>query len=272
MRTTLLATCRSGCADRDWRTARNLSRDQVKFDEFEARAWQHWEQVPSEYRAGVDGLVIERDAKTHPNHDEIYTLGECVTEDFPSAFGGPETTRSAVVLYYGSFLRLAHDDPQFDWDRELWETISHELQHHLEALATEDTLEDFDYAVDQNFKRLNGEPFDPLFFRAGEPIGNQSFRVEEDVFMELDPGAAANRASWLEFEWEAQHYRIPKPPPLEGVALLRVSGGPQLAHGDFYLALVPHRHPLKQLSDLLRRRGLEVTEGVVAAQLFESHR
>jgi hypothetical protein len=239
----------------------------VKFDEFEARAWQHWEQVPAQYRAGVDGLVLERDAKVHPNLDAIYTLGECVTENFPSAYGGPETTRSVVVLYYGSFLRLAHDDPEFEWDRELWETIRHELQHHLEALATEDALEDFDYAVDQNFKRINGEPFDPLFFRAGEPLGQGVFRVEDDVFMELEL-APGHEAGWLEFEWEAQRYRIERPQSGSAISLLRVSGGPQLERGDFYIVLVPQRHLLRQLGDLLRRRGPQAHEAETHAQII----
>jgi hypothetical protein len=114
--------------------------DAVQFDEFEQRARDEWERIPAEYRQGVDGLVVERRAQPHPSLPDVYTLGECVTESYPSDFGGPDTIRSAVVLYYGSFFRLARLDEEFDWEHELWETLTHELQHHLESLASEDAL------------------------------------------------------------------------------------------------------------------------------------
>src|SRR6185503_17543874 len=128
---------------------------------------------------------VERDARVQADRPDVYTMGECVTEEFPSTYGGPETTRSAVVLYYGSFLRLARLEEGFDWEHEVWETITHELKHHLETMASEDALEDFDYAVDENYKRLDGESFDPLFFRAGEAVGDGAYRVEADVFIEI---------------------------------------------------------------------------------------
>jgi hypothetical protein len=240
----------------------------VKFDEFEARASALWEKVPAEYKQGVDGLVIERDARAHPDLTEIYTLGECITEAYPSDFGGPETTRSAVVLYYGSFLRLSHLDSGFDWERELWETLTHELQHHLESLASEDALEDFDYAVDENFKRLSGERFDPLFFRAGEAIGPAYYRVEEDVFIELGAGALDEGASTIVFEWDGTRYRLPRPVVTADVAYLRVSGGPDLGSGELWVVIVPRRGALHVLRDAFRRHPLEVTETEVEAEVL----
>lgn len=52
----------------------------MRFEEFERRAWRLWQEIPQEYREGVDGLVVERDALPHPTLPEIYTLGECMTE------------------------------------------------------------------------------------------------------------------------------------------------------------------------------------------------
>ena len=184
----------------------------MRYDDFETLAWQQWEKVPAEYKQGVDRLVIERDARIHSDLEEIYTLGECQTESFPSDFGGPDTTRSVVVLYYGSFLRLSHLDSEFDWEHELWDTLTHELQHHLEALATDDTLEDFDYAVDENFKRLNGEPFDPLFYRAGTELSSGYYQVDDDVFIEMEPKSSATLTPpTIEFEWEGERYRLRGP-------------------------------------------------------------
>jgi hypothetical protein len=239
----------------------------LKFDEFEASALRDWEKVPAEFKRGVDRLVLERDARAHHDLDEIYTLGECITEDFPSDFGGPDTTRSAVVLYYGSFLRLSHLDADFDWEREIWETLTHELQHHLEALADEDSLEDFDYAVDENYKRLNGELFDPLFFRAGEPIDEGRYQVERDVFIELDPGVVAGNASWIEFDWDGSRYRLLRPALSADVHYLRVSSGPDLDGGDLWVVLVPRRGVFNLLRDAIRRQPLEVSEAEAVAEL-----
>ena len=237
----------------------------MRFDDFEKLAWSQWEKVPAEYKLGVSGLTIDRDAKAHPDLDETYTLGECVTEGYLSDYGGPDTTRSAVVLYYGSFLRLSHLDASFDWEKELWETITHELQHHLEALAAEDTLEDFDYAVDENFKRLDGEPFDPLFFRAGQQLAANVYRVEHDVFIELDPNESSTGPA-VEFDWEGVRYRIARPAITTDVCFVRINGGPDLEPGELWIVVVPRRGVLRVLGDALRRRRLEVIETEASAE------
>lgn len=158
----------------------------MDYAEFERFARGVWDDIPEAYKEGVDGLVIDRSANRHPQHPDVFTLGECVTEEYPSQYGGPDTTRSAVVLYYGSFREVARDEDDFDWRGEIHETLMHELQHHLESLATEAGLEDFDYAVDENFKREQGDAFDPLFFRAGTTVEPGVFSVEEDVFFEVE--------------------------------------------------------------------------------------
>jgi hypothetical protein len=195
----------------------------MTFEEFRAEASRVWEEIPDTYRSGVDGLVVEKKSQTHPSLEEIYTLGECLTESYPSDWGGPETTRSVLVLYYGSFRKLSELDPDFDWQFEVWETVTHELRHHLESLAAEDALEDVDYAMDENFKRLRGDPFDPHFFRAGEPIAPGVYQAERDFFMEIehdgDPGDE------LAFEWRGRQLAIPIPEPLGEVTYLQVVEG-----------------------------------------------
>jgi hypothetical protein len=89
-----------------------------------------------------------------------------------------------VHLYHGSFRALARLDPDFDWEGELWETLTHEIRHHRESTAGEDDLEDFDYAADENFKRREGERFDPFFYRSGEPLEGRSWEVDGDLFVE----------------------------------------------------------------------------------------
>jgi hypothetical protein len=187
---------------------------------FERFARDVWETIPVAYKAGVDGLVIDRSANLHPQHPEVYTLGECVTEEYPSQYGGPDTTRSAVVLYYGSFREIARDEEGFDWQAEIHETLMHELQHHLESLATEDALEDLDYAVDENFKRTQGDAFDPLFYRAGERIEEGVYAVEADVFFEIETREAGSM--WFDFEADDARYRMTVPESAADVCFVAV--------------------------------------------------
>src|SRR5690606_38204115 len=140
----------------------------MDFSTFETRAREMYREVPEHFLEGIDGLEVSRRTEAHPTLQDIYTLGECLTEQYPSEFGGAGEVRSIVVLYYGSLLALSRLDEEFDWEGELYETLTHEVRHHLESLATEDALEEIDYAEDQNFRRREGERFDPAFYRAGE--------------------------------------------------------------------------------------------------------
>jgi len=189
----------------------------MKFDEFERHASTEWARIPDSFKGGVDALVLERDARAHATRPGVYTLGECLTESWPSGYAGPDTTRSALVLYYGSFVRLAAEDPGFDWKAEIWETLTHELQHHLESLAAENDLEDVDAAVEENFKRVDGEPFDPFFYLDGENLGDGWYRVDEAWFLEVDEGDIGPDRD-VPFAWEGKSYRI-RVPPLSGQML-----------------------------------------------------
>jgi hypothetical protein len=195
----------------------------MTFEDFRAEASRVWEDIPDTYRSGVDGLVVEKKSQRHPSLEEIYTLGECLTESYPSDWGGPDTTRSVLVLYYGSFRKLSELDPDFDWQYEVWETITHELRHHLESLAAEDALEDVDYAMDENFKRLRGDPFDPFFFRSGEPVGPGIYQAERDFFIELEYDGEL--APELEVDWRGRRLIVPVPEERGDVAFLQVVEG-----------------------------------------------
>lgn len=250
----------------------------MRFAEFEALAWQYWEEIPAQYREGVDGLVVERDARVHPSLPEVYTLGECLTESYPSEYGGPDTIRSAVVLYYGSFLRISRQSPDFDWEEELWETLTHELQHHLESLAREAALEGLDYAMDENFKRLEGEPFDPFFYRSGTALAPGGWQVERDTFLERkfrsekEIGEPEGRGLRLEFEWQGVSYDVVVKGPLGDVTFIWMEEEVERGPGEeLYLVLVRRRGTFRVLGALLSGRRLEVVE-VAARALRRSNR
>jgi hypothetical protein len=212
----------------------------MTFPEFSALAHRMFESIPPEFREGVDGLVVEEGVQPHPELPEIYTLGECRTEQYPSDFGGPGTVRSFVVLFYGSFSRLAQKDPRWDWEEELWETITHEIKHHLESLADEDALEVEDWVVDQNFNRREGRPFDPGFFRSGIVLDEGVYEVDGDVFLEREIGPEEIGDGALVLEWDEEDLRVALPDPLADVHFVTVDGVPD-DEGDVVLVLVRRR-------------------------------
>lgn len=233
----------------------------MRFSEFEELATRHWEQIPDTYKEGIDGLVIEHDALPHPTLPEVFTLGECLTETYPSDFGGPDTIRSYVFLYYGSFWRLSRLASDFDWEDELWETLTHELQHHLESLADEDALIAMDYANDENFKRLEGELFDASFYRSGEEVAPGVWRVERDTFFEQRYTASRELPAELEFDWHGTRYRVARPDDPGDVSFIHVEDGlGQGTGGEVYLVLVRQRGVRAALRSILGRAPVRIVE------------
>jgi len=208
----------------------------LKFKDFERAAQEAYEEIPEEYKEGIDGLVVSRGSLPHPTLPDIYTMGECVTEDFASDWGGPDTTRSKVVLYWGSFRNLADRDPDFDWGAELWETLTHELRHHLESLAREDALDGVDLALDETFKRDEGRDFDPWYFQKGDALGDGVYRVENNFYLERAWEEEDFRAArWIDFDWRGTRWRIPRPEQLGDVHFVWIEG---VEHEDATLELV----------------------------------
>jgi hypothetical protein len=197
----------------------------VTFDDFSRVAQEVFQGIPEGYREGVEGVTTVEAVQTHPELPDVVTLGECLTQAYHSDWQSPETTRSRVVLYYGSFRQIAQDDPDFDWEGELRETLTHELKHHLESLADEDALEAMDYAMDEAFKREQDEPFDPWYFQWGEPLGEGMYRVDDEVYIERGlSGAEFDQLEEINFRWEGRDYRIPRPETLGDVHFVVVGG------------------------------------------------
>jgi hypothetical protein len=197
----------------------------VKFAEFERRAREVFEEIPEPFKEGIDGLEVSREAVPHPSLPDVYTLGVCHTEEHLSSYGSPETTRSVIVLYWGSFRGLADRDPDFDWEGEIWETLTHELRHHLESLAGDDALEDVDYAADELFNRQEGLEFDPWYYQRGEDLGGGAYAVEGTSYLE-QPWRPRDfeRARHIEFAWHGATYRIERPTELGDVHYVLVLG------------------------------------------------
>jgi hypothetical protein len=242
----------------------------MKFDEFERRAREVFEEVPERFKEGIDGLEVSREAVPHPTLPDVYTLGVCHTEEHLSSYGGPETTRSYIVLYWGSFRSLAALDDEFDWEGEIWETLTHELRHHLESLAGDDALEDVDYAADELFNRQEGLEFDPWFYQKGEDLGDGVYAVEGQHYIEQSWRAREfERTDHIDFPWQGATYRIRRPDELGDVHFVLVRG-PDFEDEPLELVLVRRRTLTEAVKRIATASDLVVIESEADAARVES--
>ncbi len=239
----------------------------MDFDAFERASHKVFEGIPQRYREGVAGLVVRRDPVPHPRFSGIYTLGECVTEAYPSDWSGPETVRSMVLLHWGSFRSLARADSTFDWREQIWETLTHELRHHLESLADRDDLHGVDYAMEQTFLRDEGQEFAPDYYRHGDRIGPGVYAVEDEVYIEQQWTASALAAARdLRFSWADRTYRVAAPAELGDVHFVVVAEG---VPAPPFLELVLVRRPAswrERIRRALRPSAVRVLESEAVAE------
>lgn len=190
-------------------------------------------EVPREFLEGIAEIVVSPRTVPHPSREDIYTLGECIP--LPEGAGGSaDEIQSRVVLYHGSFLALSRLADGFDWREEAWETLTHELRHHLEWRARAPALEDLDWAVEQNFARHDGEAFDPGFYLQGEPIEEDVWRVEDDVFLDR---TVREPEPTVRVTWGARHYLVAVPSDATLPAFLTLDGIAEPPPGELVLVL-----------------------------------
>lgn len=227
----------------------------MRFADFRALVARLTSDVPADYRDGVVDVEVSPKTVPHPVRADIYTLGECIPLEWS---GAGADLQSRVVLYHGSFQALARlsGPGEFDWREEAWETLTHELRHHLEWRANHQALEDYDWSAEQNFARHEGEPFDPVFYRSGERVADGVWKVDDDVFLEREPGAGSREP--LTLMWHGCRYRLPAPAESRAVRFLVLEGLAEPPPGDAVLVLWPPR----RWWDVFRGRQAVVTEAV----------
>lgn len=223
----------------------------MRHRDFETMVQGMTRELPPAFLEGVAAVTVTGKTIPHPLRADVYTMGECVPHDFGPGEAGSEL-RSTVLLHYGSFAALAALDDAFDWRREAWETLTHEVRHHLEWRARVPELERLDDAVEANYARHDGEPFPHLFHLDGERIAAGVTKVEDDVFLDVALGARDHRAaagSERPFTWHGRAWRVRLPEPLPDVLFVRLEGVTPPPAGE--LVLVVRRRPGAR--DLLRR-------------------
>ena len=194
-------------------------------------------EMPPEFRNGVVSIEVSPKTVPHPLRGDVYTLGECIPLEWS---GSGADLQSRVILYHGSFQALARLG-DFDWRAEAWETLAHELRHHLEWRANVAALEAYDWAAEENFKRHEGEPFDPAFYRSGERIAVGVWKVDDDVFMEQ--AWSVGRGEWVEVSWHGARYRGSLPTAARPPLFLVLDGLDEPPPGEAVLVL-PRRPSL----------------------------
>lgn len=204
----------------------------MRLADFEALASRLAGQIPPEFYEGIAEVVVSPRTVPHPEREDIWTLGECIP--LPSEDGDPRYIQSRIVLYYGSFLALAQGATGFDWENEAWETLTHEVRHHVEWRAREPALEAFDRAAEANYARQDGEAFDPLFYRDGIRLPDGSYQVDDDVFLERVVSVPPER---MRLHWGGEDFEVPVPADAGLPAFLVVQGAPRPPAGELVLVL-----------------------------------
>lgn len=205
----------------------------MRLADFEAMVVRMAGEVPREFLDGVAEIVVSPRTVPHPERPGIFTLGECIPLPVGEA-AGTEGIQSRVVLYHGSFTALARVTPGFDWREEAFETLTHELRHHLEWRARAPDLEEFDWAVEQNYARQDGEAFDPAFFLAGAPVGDDAWRVEDDVFLDR---IVREVPATVPVHWAGRDYDVAIPPDATLPSFLVLEGLADGPPGEVLLVL-----------------------------------
>ena len=219
---------------------------------FEAMVRGMAAEMPPAFTEGILEIAVTGKTVPHPLREGVYTLGECLPHEFGSPGEEDAGIRSSVVLHYGSFAALAREHGAFDWREEAFETLAHEVRHHLEWRARVPELEKLDDAAEANYARHDGEPFPPLFYRDGEPVGEGVWKVEDDVFLEAQlprKAWAALAGGTVPFQWHGRAWRVPLPAALPDVLFVTVRGVTPEPAGD--LLLVVRKQP--GVRDLVRR-------------------
>ena len=204
----------------------------MRYADFETMVSRLAADIPEEFLDGIAEIVVSPRTVPHPERDGVWTLGECVP--IPGDDGNPRHVQSRVVLYHGSFQALARDTAGFDWKAEAWETLTHEVRHHVEWKARAPDLEAFDRAAEENYARHDGERFDPAFYRDGVLLPDGSWQVDDDVFLERIVPAPPHS---LQVRWRGKSYEVPVPREVTLPAYLAVRGTGDPPPGDLVLVL-----------------------------------
>ena len=112
----------------------------MTYEEFQRMVEEMVAEIPPQFMEGLQGVHVLEQVVQEEGYEDVVRLGEYLDPGPADFLGAGEGLGRHVALYYGSFAVIAEDDLTFDWEEEAWETLTHELRHHVESLAGEDFL------------------------------------------------------------------------------------------------------------------------------------
>ena len=128
-----------------------MARD-MTYEMFKETVEEMVAEIPEEFMEGLQGVHVLEHVKREERYKGVVRLGEYL-DPGPESFLGTNGLGRHIALYYGSFRDIARGEPDFDWDAEIWETLTHELRHHVESLAGDVSLIEEDVQRAKGFKR-----------------------------------------------------------------------------------------------------------------------
>ena len=178
-------------------------------------------EVPAEFLDGVAEIVVSPRTVPHPDAAGSSRWASASPSRRRTA-AVPRGSRAGSCSITARSPRWPGSTPGFDWREEAWETLTHELRHHLEWRARAPDLEELDWAVEQNYARQDGEAFDPaLLSWPARPPATTCWRVEDDVFLDRSCGPVP--ASRSVCAGRGREYRGDRPPDSHAAGLPRRS-------------------------------------------------
>lgn len=123
----------------------------MTYQEFQTTVTEMLDDIPEEFLDGLQGVHVFEHAKADEELRGVYRLGEYLHSGQPHFLAGGATLGRHIALYYGSFKRIAGKG--FDWEANIWDTLTHELRHHVETLAGDDSLVEEDRARMNRFRQ-----------------------------------------------------------------------------------------------------------------------
>lgn len=125
----------------------------MTYDQFIKAVDEMVNEIPAEFLQGLQGIHALEQARPEEDFHDVWRLGEYLDPGPEQFLGSGSGFSRQIALYYGSFQQIARSEPDFDWEGEIWDTLTHELQHHVESLAGDASLIGFDQEQARQFKR-----------------------------------------------------------------------------------------------------------------------
>ena len=123
----------------------------MNYQQFENCLQEMIEIIPEPYFKNLQGVHCFEERKGDLQQG-LVRMGEYLDPGFESFMDSRIHIGRHINIYYGSFLAVAQHNPRFDWEEQLWETLTHELQHHLESQANDQTLIEWDRQQLEKFR------------------------------------------------------------------------------------------------------------------------